>query len=213
MVCSKATAFKFQHSSANYSMDFKMYGATPVFEARRSKATRALLVPVFASVFVVACVCVFTLSATSPTVVMMEEKANPQESVANALLKHAGMVPKSNPLPDAIVKGAQQAAKEVTEGVHIPSSTGNKAVSSSIEKEVQQAQEEISIEKKLEGAKKDAKKAALAKAALALKQQAANIAAQKAVAHALAQANAPEDAKLRAENAADKAEVNKALKH
>jgi hypothetical protein len=191
-----------------------MYGATPVFEARRARASRAVLVPVFASIFVVACVCVFTFSSSAPTVVMMElEEKSPQESVANALLKHAGMVPKSNPLPDAIVKGAQQAAKEVTEGVHIPSSGGNKAVSSSIEKEVQQAQEEISIEKKLEGAKKDAKKAALAKAALALKQQAANMAAQKAVAHALAQANAPEDAKLRAENAADKAEVNKALKH
>ncbi len=189
-----------------------MYGSTPVVEGRRSKATRAVLVPEFASIFVVACVCVFTLSATAPTVVM-EEQPNHQESVANALLKHAGMVPKSNPLPDAIVKGAQQAAKEVTEGVHIPSSNGNKAVSSSIEKEVQQAQEEISIEKKLEGAKKDAKKAALAKAALALKQQAANMAAQKAVAHALAQANAPEDAKLREENAADKAAINKALKH
>ena len=190
-----------------------MYGSTPVIEGRRSKATRAVLVPVFASIFVVACVCVFTLSATAPTVVIMEEQPNHQESVANALLKHAGMVPKSNPLPDAIVKGAQQAAKEVTEGVQIPSSNGNKAVSSSIEKEVQQAQEEISIEKKLEGAKKDAKKAALAKAALALKQQAANMAAQKAVAHALAQANAPEDAKLREENAADKVTINKALKH
>jgi hypothetical protein len=195
-------------------MSFIMYGATPIFEARRSKATRALIVPVFASIFVVACVCVFTLSASAaPTVVIMEEKDSPQESVANALLKHAGMVPKSNPLPDAIVKGAQQAAKEVTEGVHIPSSTGNKAVSSSIEKEVQQAQEEISIEKKLEGAKKDAKKAALAKAALALKEKAANLAAQKAVAHALAQANAPEDAKLRAENASGKAALNQALKH
>ena len=194
-------------------MMYGNYGTTPIFEARRSKAFRAVLVPVFASFFVVACVCVFTLSASSPSVVMLEEKPSPQESVANALLKHAGMVPKIAALPDAIIHGAQQAAKEVTEGVHIPSSTGNKAVSSSIEKEVQQAQEEISIEKKLEGAKKDAKKAALAKAALALKQQAANIAAQKAVAHALAQANAPEDAKLRAENAADKAEVNKALKH
>jgi len=178
-----------------------MYGATPIVEARRQRASRALLVPVFASIFVVACVCVFTLSAssTAPTVVMAEDKT---ESVANALLKHAGMVPKAEALPDAIVKGAQQAAKEVTEGVHIPSSTGNKAVSSSIEKEVQQAQEEISIEKKLEGAKKNAKTAALAKARLALKQQAANQAAQKAVAHALAKANAPEDAKLRQENAA-----------
>ena len=178
-----------------------MYGATPIVEARRQRASRALLVPVFASIFVVACVCVFTLSAssTAPTVVMAEDKT---ESVANALLKHAGMVPKAEALPDAIVKGAQQAAKEVTEGVHIPSSTGNKAVSSSIEKEVKQAQEEISIEKKLEGAKKNAKTAALAKARLALKQQAANQAAQKAVAHALAKANAPEDAKLRQENAA-----------
>jgi len=179
-----------------------MYGATPIVEARRQRASRALLVPVFASIFVVACVCVFTLSAssTAPTVVMAEDKT---ESVANALLKHAGMVPKAEALPVAIVKGAQQAAKEVTEGVHIPSSTGNKAVSSSIEKEVKQAQEEISIEKKLEGAKKNAKTAALAKARLALKQQAANQAAQKAVATALAKANAPEDAKLRQENAAD----------
>jgi excinuclease UvrABC nuclease subunit len=180
-----------------------MYGATPIVEARRQRATRALLVPVFASIFVVACVCVFTLSASSPApTVVMAEEGDKTESVANALLKHAGMVPKAVALPDAIVKGAQQAAKEVTEGVHIPSSTGNKAVSSSIEKEVQQAQEEISIEKKLEGAKKDAKKAALAKAALALKQQAANQAAQKAVANALAKANAPEDAKLRQEHLA-----------
>jgi hypothetical protein len=190
-------------------MIFSMYGSTPISEARRSKASRAVLVPVFASVFVVACVCVFTLSASAPSVVMLEEK----ETVANALLKHAGMVPHTAPLSDSIVKGAQQAAKEVTEGVHIPSSTGNKAVSSSIEKEVQQAQEEISIEKKLEGAKKDAKKAALAKAALVLKQQAANVAAQKAVANALAQANAPEDAKIRAENLAEKKEAKDHLKH
>lgn len=133
--------------------DVQVQVPTGILPRRRPKAL--LLLPFVAAAVALGAVLLVSFARAGSEDYVLEQ-TNPMhvrlDSVADALLKHAGQAPKLPSIPSSIASEAANAAKEVESGLHATAKLPS--IPASIEKEVKMAEEEISIEKKAKGKKK-----------------------------------------------------------